>query len=570
MNSSSQAKIKILPDTLISQIAAGEVIERPASAVKELLENSLDAGATFCSVEIEQGGMKLIAVKDNGCGMNAEDAQAAFKRHATSKISQIDDLSRISSYGFRGEALAAIASVSFVEMRTRSSSEESGTEIRYCGGKMESKNSAGCPVGTEIVVRNLFFNTPARKKFMKSETTELSHIVGNISHLALANPQVGFELKHNGKTLFNLPPNCKIQSRVSDTLGKDFFFRCIEVSFVTPSINIHGFIGEPGMPRSSKRHQYLFINGRDVTDPLVSRAVSDAYGSRLPARSWPAFVLNVDMDPAEVDVNVHPRKLSVKFSDSGRIYRDVSQAINQTLKKFESENLAFAKNPISAGKNGDENTTQAALDFSREMLMQEKREGALSNAEESGPIIVSQIADSYILALSEEGIEVIDQHAAHERILYEKLKRSSIDKKMQIQPLLAPLQINCSHDEAVFLDQALETLLELGFEFEKWSGNTFLVTACPIALASENMEKMFKSFLDSVTAEVSKKEILPEKILKTLACKAAVKFGMKLSPAEQKELISELQKTPNNATCPHGRPVKVLLSFAELERRFYR
>lgn len=565
--------IKVLPDTLISQIAAGEVVDRPASVVKELLENSIDAGATHCSVEIEQGGMKLIAVRDNGCGMDALDAQMAFARHATSKISQFDDLQKIESYGFRGEALAAIASVAIVSMRTRMKDADSGIEIVYKGGKLESENAAGCPAGTEIVVRNLFFATPARKKFLKSETTEFSHIAAVVSHVALANQGVGFELKHNGKAVLQAPAAQMPEARIAAVLGKNFLEDALKVFFKTPSIHIHGFTGRPGMALSSKRHQYLFINRRDVSDSLVSRAVCDAYGTRLPGRAYPAFVLNIDIDPAEVDINVHPRKLMVKFLEPNRIYRDVSQAVLQALSGFESGVLQAprAGSGVVYRQAGGQ-SVQDALEFTEAILGGREPAGIdpRDNSEIARNDIIGQIADSYILVFEEEGLAIIDQHAAHERILYEKFKRQAQEAAPVSQKLLAPVEIECNAQESVFLKDAIPHLERLGFEFDQWSGNTFVVQACPALLKSENLQKVFREFLDEMIEGANRNEILPERILKTLACKAAIKFGMRISHEEQEQLLRELSQTPNSATCPHGRPVRVVVTFSELERRFYR
>ena len=567
--------IKILPDTLISQIAAGEVVERPASVVKELVENSLDAGADFISVEIEQGGMKLICVRDNGFGMSREDSDMAFARHATSKIAALDDLNTLRSFGFRGEALAAIASVAIVKMKTRQSEAQAGTEIVYRGGIKESHTTIGCPPGTEIFVENLFFNTPARKKFLKMESTEVGHTAAVISHAALAHPTVGFEFKSNGKSIISVPPDSQIEARLLAILGRDFFEQSARVSFSTPSIKIHGFIGQPGMTAASRRHQYLFINGRDVADPLVARAVLDAYGSRMPGRQYPMFLINIEVDPAEVDVNVHPRKLSVKFFEPNRIYRDVRQAVSQALDEYQKNIFANVPQMKSQNFTGSK-MVQEAISFSQEFAgqvsEQEKRDGGLASDElsQNSMQILGQIANSYILIHDEEGIAIIDQHAAHERILYEKIKARTESGAKNTQPLLVPLNIECSAQEATVLEKTLTHLEGIGFEFDKWSGNTFVCRACPAALKKENLAKIFREFLDEMLSEKEHGAVLPEKILKTMACKAAVKFGMPLSIQEQRELLAELKHTPNSSTCPHGRPVRVLLTFDELERRFYR
>jgi DNA mismatch repair protein MutL len=565
--------IKVLPNTLISQIAAGEVIERPASVVKELIENSLDAGATAITVEAEQGGARLISVRDNGCGMDQQDAKMSFVRHATSKISSQEDLMNIKSFGFRGEALAAIASVAFVTLRTRREEDSAGFEISYKGGEQEYEKPVGCPPGTEVIVRSLFFNLPARRKFLKSETTELSNIAAVVSHMAIANPGVAFLFKHNGKTIIDVPAvnleNFAIAQklRMAEVLGKSLLEDLLLVDFKTPSIHIHGFVGRPGIGISSRRHQYLFVNRRDVTDPMIHRAVFDAYASRLPGRMFPVFILHVDIDPHEVDINVHPRKLAVKFVDTQRVFRDVRQAVSQALSNFE-KGMFYAVPNVNEKPN--EELIQKAMEFGeRERVPSVLRVPSVQSAQK--PHILGQIANSYILVFAEEGLAIVDQHAAHERILYEKFKNKASDEsKSQSQQLLTPITLECSRDEAVFLKDALAHLTAIGFEFDEWSGNTFVIRSCPASLKSENLEKVFREFLDGLINEKENSKILPEKILKMMACKAAVKFGMQLSVQEQEELLTELQKTPNSSTCPHGRPTRVLLTFSELETRFYR
>lgn len=576
------SKIHVLPDALISQIAAGEVVDRPASVVKELIENSLDAGASRIAVEAEQGGMKLICVRDNGGGMDSQDAMLAFSRHATSKIASFEDLGNIGSFGFRGEALAAIAAVSSVEMRTREHDVQEGTEIVVSGGKFQSRRAAGCPPGTEIVARNLFFNTPARRKFLKSETTELGYIVSIVTCMALSNPSAAFDMKHNGKEIFSLPA-ASPQARAAALLGKRFFDEVMPVYFQTPSINIHGFIGQPGMARSQKKHQYLFINGRDVMDNLVSRAIADAYGSRLPARFFPVFVIHIDIDPHEVDVNVHPRKLTVKFLDTRRVYRDVSQAVSQALVDYEAGMSVLRSAPRPPLFAEKQPSVQEALVFSGRIagglgVRAEDFKYADAGQQTGTPVLLSpadakilcQIANSYIAVLREEGIMFIDQHAAHERVLYERFSARAKEAKTESQQLLVPASVECTREEAVFLRQAMEHLSKLGFEFDEWSGGTFVIRACPKSLQKENLEKIFREFLDEMMSGQNEKDILPERILKSLACKAAVKFGMKMAVEEMQKLIDELAETSNNSTCPHGRPVRVTIGFEELERRFYR
>lgn len=545
-------------------------MERPASVVKELIENSIDAGATGIFVELEQGGMRLILVRDNGSGMEADDARMSFARHATSKISSLDDLSNIQSFGFRGEALAAISSVAFVTLKTRPASQENGAEISYAGGAFKTQKNIGCPPGTEIAVRSLFYNTPARKKFLKTEQTEAAHAISVVTHMALAYPKIGFSLWNNGKEIFSVPHNSLLETRLAALLGSSLIRDFIPVHFTTPSIKITGFVGTPGAHISSRRHQYLFVNGRDVSDPLVSRAVLDAYGSRLPGRSFPVFLLHIEVSPADVDVNVHPRKLSVKFLEPSRIYRDTSQAVSQALDEFQKKLYAT---PQAAADSSDFFPQAMTAKFQPEQnALFEREHSALRSASSStfSAHLLGQVADSYLVIFEEEGLALVDQHAAHERIMYEKFKAQELSKQPESQQLLTPTVCDFLPEEKTFFAQALPHLQKLGFEVDEWSGGTLAIHACPSSLARENLQKILKEIVHDLMGESAKKDPLPERILKSLACKAAVKFGMPLSRPEQENLLQEINQTPNSATCPHGRPTKLVITFEELERRFYR
>ncbi len=578
-------KIHHLPDTLISQIAAGEVIERPASALKELLENSLDAGSTVCDVELEQGGLKTIAVRDNGSGMNFDDAQISFARHATSKISSFDDLTAITSFGFRGEALAAIASVAHVTMKTRERESNEGTEIVYQGGLCVASGSIGCAPGTEIVVQNLFFNTPARKKFMKTETTELQQCILLVTTTALAYPKCAFSLSHNGRELLNLPATDDYLARIGAILGTQFVRESAPVEFVTPSISIQGFIGKPGMTLSTKRHQYLFVNGRAVTDSSVAHAVIQAYGTRLPARTYPMFVLFIDIDAKEVDVNVHPRKLNVKFAEPGRVYRDVLSAVKSALDEQYLDSIVM-KGTASAVHDEIRVPTenfaeQNSFDFTQRSSASTYVSESSDHGDKKPPheaiksyIPLAHIDNSYIVTSDEKGMVIFDQHAAHERIMYEKFK-TQYEKKMsdgnfEIQKFLVPLTLELSPYERAAYEDASTFLQSLGFESAQWSGNAITVEAAPAQFKEREIVSIIKSLFAEIAEEKGSSTPLPERMLKSLACKAAVKFGMPLAVAEQSALLEELAVTANNATCPHGRPTRVELSFDELERRFYR
>ncbi|MBP9718260.1 DNA mismatch repair endonuclease MutL [Candidatus Gracilibacteria bacterium] len=559
--------ITVLPDALISQIAAGEVVERPASVIKELLENSIDAGATYCAIEVQQDGTKLISVRDNGCGMDAEDARLAFVQHATSKIDSLEDLSAVSSFGFRGEALAAISSVAHVSVTTRVSGAEGGYAVHADAGKVTSHGPTGCAPGTEIVVRNLFFNTPARKKFLKTESTEFSHLLQTVTHIAMSHPRIGFSLTHNGQPVFELPNNSSYVERLSALLGKEVMREAVAVDFETGSLHVYGYVGRPGSAFASKRHQYLFVNGRDVTDSSVARAVIDAYGSRLAARSYPLFVLHIDLDPREVDVNVHPRKLSVKFVEPGNIYRNVLQAVKQSL----DEQQLFSTQSSMVTQTG---RTDAPVQSTPSLLTQTSLEDRPHNSiDQSQTHLIEPLgylANSYILMRDGDSLVLVDQHAAHERIMYEKLKKQYQQAQKQTQPLLVPITLHCTHAEAVFIQEALTHLQQLGFECEQWSGNTLAIHAIPAQLDANSIEKIVKQMIEEVMQQQKSSELFNERLLKSLACKSAVTFGMPLSPHEQRQLLTDLQVTTNNATCPHGRPSKIAITFEELERKFMR
>ncbi len=572
-------KIHHLPNTLISQIAAGEVIERPASVLKELIENSIDAGATVCDVELEQGGVKTLAVRDNGCGMAADDALMSFARHATSKIASFEDLISVASFGFRGEALAAISSVAHVTMHTREKSSDSGTEIVFQGGLCVASGPIGCAPGTAIVVKNLFFNTPVRKKFLKTETTELQQCILLVTTIALAHPEVAFSLSHNGRELLNLPAAENYIDRIGGVLGNQFVRESSPVQFVTPSVNIQGFIGKPGMTLSSKRHQYLFVNGRAVTDAAIARAVLDAYGTRLPARTYPMFILFVDVDPHDVDVNVHPRKLTVKFAEPGRMYRDTLQAVKQSLDEPIISTAASVRTPGAYVEHDEqvphliETGEQSSLNLDGDLLVAMKmREHNTDAVKRHVPL--AQVDNSYILTHDDSGLVIVDQHAAHERIMYEKFKahfeKKSLEGNLVIQRFLMPITLELTAQERVAFNTVAEFLAELGFEFASWSGNVITVEAAPNMFREKEIVNLIKSLFAEILDESSSPSALPERLLKSLACKAAVKFGMQLALPEQTALLEELSITANNATCPHGRPTHISLSYDELEKRFYR
>lgn len=564
-------KIHILPDTLIGQIAAGEVVERPASVLKELLENSIDAGATRCEVTMEDGGRGLIGVRDNGCGMDRSDAALSILRHATSKIARVEDLSALRTFGFRGEALAAIASVSKCRLRTREADSDVGTQLVLEGGRQVSIASAGCPVGTEIEVRNLFFSTPARLHFLRQTKTELIHSITTLNAIALAHRKISFALRSDGKLICDYPADQSHRARIAAVFGSSEGWS--EVLHANGPVTISGFIGDPGRTLSTRRHEFLFINKRHVHDSGIIHAVLEGYGTRLAPRSFPAFVLMIEIDPAIVDVNVHPRKLAVKFSNPGRVFAAVKSAISVALEQYQNQSAASfvpgepsAEN-VEAAMQFTQHLAHAhqSLNFSREQTQIEisppiPRQSGMHSMQ---PHIILYLANSYIIVREEGGIVFVDQHAAHERITYERLLAEFRARAPSVQQLLLPISFSCTADERILYEKNKPMLETVGFSFDAWSGGTLVITAAPSFLSIEQIEPLVRDlFHEPWTA--------PEPFLKMLACKSSVTFGMALTPAEQVRLLRDLAQTKNNSTCPHGRPTQIAVTMSELRRRFLR
>lgn len=583
--------IKILPENLVNQIAAGEVVERPASVVKELIENSIDAGADRITLEVKGAGDEMIKVSDNGSGMDSEDAKLAFERHATSKISSSDDLFNISSMGFRGEAIASIASVSHVVLQTKRKEDKTGIKIVCTGGKIEKIEECGCNDGTQIEVNNLFYNTPARKKYLKSPSTEYQHILNVFQAAALAHPNIHFKLVHNEKASFEYPTATELLERIRSVLGKNTAENSIPIFYGGSSISIEGFIGKPELARSGTKHQYLFVNKRHISHHLFSYALAESYHSLLMEGKKPFYIINIKIDPKLIDVNVHPRKLEIRFLNQSELFRILQNAAKVSLEKnvlmpsmtdyktAKTDPLKVSDKEFNYGK-ADPSQTEAAFEFNRNIsASQDFIPGRINKysykqeiKEDLSMIPLAQIAKSYILAENNEGLVLIDQHAAHERIRYEELMNQFEKDKPEKQQLLIPQNIELSAMEAEIFKNNENTFKELGFEIELFGGNTFIIHSIPAPIANENIENVLMSVLNDLAENKSTKEIKKpqEQIIEYMACRSAIKFGKDLSEDEMVSLIRQLDKLKRPYTCPHGRPSMIKLTYEELEKRFKR
>lgn len=574
--------IKLLPENLVNQIAAGEVIERPASVVKELIENSIDAGADRIVVDVKDAGSSFIKVSDNGRGMSRDDAMMSTARHATSKISSESDLWRINTMGFRGEALPSIASVSHMVIKSKNAEDISGTEIDIKGGNILSVEDIGIPVGTIIEVYDLFFNTPARQKFLKKESTELGHITTMFDNIALANPHIAFKLIHNEKIISDFSKSTDLISRVADIFGKNTADAMLPIFYGGTEIQIDGFIGKPLLSRSTSQHQYFFVNGRCVQHHLFANTIKSAYHSMLMENKKPVFIINIKINPAMVDVNAHPRKIEVRFVDQQALNSILYSATKSVLEKNNLIPKAFVETQrymsdnlpreMSFGGVHENFSTQNSINFSKDILMQREQNGSALIQKEPVLKSIVQISDSYIVAKNDEGLVLIDQHAAHERVRYEELMNQCASADKKIQPLLVPLQIEFTSTEIAQIEANIDIFKNLGFEIENFGGNTFNVYAVPSFFAKENIEQVIKGVLDDIENEKNPSRFQGniETIITYMACRSAIKFGQKLSIDEMQSLIMQLEKLKMPYTCPHGRPTMISLTLSELEKMFGR
>ncbi len=584
--------IKILPENLVNQIAAGEVVERPSSVVKELLENSLDAGAKDILIEIKDAGKNLIRISDNGKGMSKEDLQFAIQKHATSKISEEADLWKIATFGFRGEALASIASVSKLTLKSKRAQDSFGSQLEVNGGEILTLQEIGMGNGTIVEVYNLFFNTPARQKYLKQESTELGHISSIVTTIALANPSVAFKLVHNEKMILDLAKSTDLISRIADIFGGNIADAMLETFYGGSEFKIEGYIGKPVLSRSSSQHQYFFVNGRAIQHHLLANTIKNAYHSMLMENKKPVFFLNITIDPSLIDVNVHPRKLEIRFQNQDVVLRVIYGAVKKSLEQANLIPKGFteAKNYMSdglpmhqessrqSGENGGSfsyqknYSTQGTLDFSKQIF--EARDVQDLQKLEEKPVLkaITQVANSYIVAENDDGLILIDQHAAHERVRYEQLMDQFENQEKSIQPLLVPQTLELTSQEISLIEENQSIFENLGFEIEPFGGNTFVVRAVPNCLSSEAVDEVIKGVLDDIVESKNPSNLQGrrEEILTYMSCRSAIKFGQKLGLSEMQSLIMQMENLKRPYTCPHGRPTMISLSLGELEKMFGR
>lgn len=618
-------RIFLLDDNTANRIAAGEVVERPASVVKELTENSIDAGARHIVIHLDDGGKKRIMVTDDGYGMGREDAVLSLQRHATSKIRSAEDLFSIHTLGFRGEALPSIASVSHFSLVTIPSDEVAGIRIMVHGGDIEVVEDIGGPQGTTIVVDELFYNTPARLKFLKTTSTELSRSIEMVSCLAMINPRVAFKLVHNNQEVISTPGNDEPLAAMSAIWGRDIARKAIPIQYEANSIRIHGYLCPPEMNRPGRSHELFFVNSRPIKNRVLGHALEESLRSLTPEGRYPIAAISVEIDPALVDVNVHPTKFEVKFLRDSEMHHAVSQAIKQSLLNYgmvpevrlpttrEGEHISSAdqSNPSFQGGgrwqashplNVAQENLQSAIDAFAPIAAafdgapsRNPEIGGSATVETSGgdvfasieeetrahkPFkerlkgfkVLGQAINTYIIALTDQGIAIIDQHVAHERVLYERLTVLRAKQGIPVQRLAIPITLSMGAAEATLLKQRLGDFSENGWDIEPFGKDSFLVRSVPSYAARGETEALLKDMVDELAHLSVARRLLVQKehVTITNACKLAVKAGDPLNMEEMNGLLQQLAETENPYLCPHGRPIVVTLPFDSINRQFKR
>ncbi|MFH1276700.1 MAG: DNA mismatch repair endonuclease MutL, partial [Candidatus Woesearchaeota archaeon] len=607
------SKINVLTEDLINKIAAGEVIERPASVVKELIENSLDALATKIIIDIEDSGKKLIRVRDNGEGMDETDAKQSVIRHATSKIKDVDDLFSINTLGFRGEALASIAAVSQLSIITKQKDKLEGFNLVIEGGKTISSGILAAETGTTIEIKNIFFNTPARKKFMKTDQVEIRHIIEIVTRYALINPKVSIKLSHEGHLIINSASVDNLQNNIASIYGISLAKELLEIKYETPEVQINGFIAKPHLARNDKNQQSIYVNGRWIKNEELTKSIYDAYHSLLFVNKHPILIINLNLDPTKIDVNVHPNKSEIKIEQINTVKNALFTAIKETLEKnnlipvmdFEFEQqLTFgtpstshiARTEKKEAKYNFEASQQGILNgqmiHSGDYINEEDNftdEGNISNIEDDifipeqhlneqlpGNIklpamkILGQVHKTFFIAETEGGMLIIDQHVVQERVLYEKFMNEYMNKNVAVQTLLKPELLDFSPAEKQLIIENLDTLKKLGFILEEFGENTFVIKTTPTIFGRTQAKDLLYEVLSGLLSGMNKIEQVQEEIITRMACRASVKAGDVMTIPEIQNLLNQLSKTILPYTCPHGRSVLIKLDVDELEKKFRR
>lgn len=602
--------IKLLPENIANQIAAGEVVQRPASAVKELLENAIDSGATQISLIVKEGGKSLIQVIDNGKGMSETDARLCFERHATSKIATVDDLFAIKTKGFRGEAMAAIASVTQVELKTKAPETSTGTSIIMEGGNFVSQEPCQSPQGTSVSIKNLFFNVPARRNFLKDDNVEFRHIIDEFERVALAHPEISFKLHSNGNEVYNLP-QASLINRITGLLGNSLKDKLVAVNEVTPNITIRGYVGTPVSAKKRRGSQYFFVNNRFIKNGYLHHALMGAYDQLIPADEFPAYFLFIDVPPNTIDVNIHPTKTEVKFEDEKNLYAILKTSVKRALGKnnlapsidFDVEQIiefnygakADIKtpqiqvnpnyNPFSDKKSDGENFDKKTAAHSNwQSLYQDYLKPGSESAlpqqgenlfhEEPAHFIVPekffQIQSKYIAAMYDDGILLIDQQRAHERILYEHYKKS-FQQHLPSQQELFPQTIELSSSDMILLNEINEDLKKLGFDIVLFGKDTVVIQGIPADLSSLNSAEVLSGLLENYKLNnLDVKLDKSENICRSLAKNTCIKYGKELQPEEMRLLMEHLFACENHSFNPTGKVVYTQISIYEIDKLFKR
>lgn len=638
------SKIQVLDQVTIDKIAAGEVVERPASVVKELVENAIDAKAAAVTVEVKEGGISFMRIADNGCGIDREDVPGAFLRHSTSKIRNAEELEHISSLGFRGEALSSIAAVSQVELITKTPEDSFGTRYMISGGKEEGLEDIGAPDGTTFLVRQLFYNVPARRKFLKTAITEAGHVSDLMTRMALSHPHISFQFINNGQSKLHTSGNGNLRDVIYHIYGREIAANLINVTYEKNGIRITGYIGAPLISRGNRNFETYFINGRYVKSSIIYKAIEDAYKDFTMQHKYPFTVLHIEVVGEDVDVNVHPTKMEVRFHNQQMVYNSIYEAVDQALHEKElipevtidvpkaapkaqakPEPKAQPKEVIqpevnkSAKVQPEKASGERDLDYFMEQMkkrvmsyhqqnssaevkgkseifkpqvqVDRVKEAAASYRAKQSPEqmtlfdgklldkekranykIIGQVFDTYWLVEFDNSLYIIDQHAAHERVLYEKTLREMKTREFTSQMISPPVILNLTMQEAQLLRTYMDQFTRIGFEFEEFGQDSYAVRSVPANLFSIAKKELLMEMIDSLSEEVHRRqssELLDEKIA-SMSCKAAVKGNMRLSAQEVDALIGELLKLDNPYHCPHGRPTIISMSKRELEKKFKR
>ena len=585
--------IRVLPDALVNQIKAGEVVERPAAVIKELVENSLDAGAQRIEIEAEQGGLRLIRLRDDGAGIAKSDMALALQRHATSKISSLDDLERVATLGFRGEALPSILSVSRFSLISRAAAEPHGWQLSGEGRlPAQEPRPAAHPPGTTVEARDLFFNTPARRKFMKAESTEFRHIQQLCTRMALARFDAAFTLKHNGRRVFELPVaagEAGRDGRVGELCGEEFLRNAIFLDETWTSLRLWGWIGLPSFARGRADLQFLYVNGRAVRDKLLGHALRRAFSDVMHSTHYPAYVLYLELDPALVDVNVHPQKTEVRFRESGRVHDFLFGAVHRLIRRVRPEpqqhhQVRFAEaqpvaeqQPMRYAQGGTAplRAAEPAVQLANTWAALRMPESARALEEQPLGQALAQLQGIFILAQNAQGLVLVDAHAAHERVLYERFKRQLAEGGIASQQLLVPELVALHEDEADALEARRAELLRMGVELDRNGPASVAVRALPPLLGRQDIAAFVRGLVRDEQARENDShlgEVLDaqHRVMANMACRAAIKANHRLTLPEMDQLLRDMEQTEMSGQCNHGRPTWVQVSLQELDRLFLR